>query len=137
MDSMEHPSTVIDALRRQLIARRHDIIGRVARTQHVLGELDESQPAEIEEEAQELNQVRLFTQLSERGRSEIHAIDDAITRMESGDYGVCETCEEPIDVARLEVLPTARLCTTCAEASERRAHQRAQLESTESVDDDG
>ena len=121
---MDH-DTVIDSLRHRLLARRASIIGRVARTEDLLGQLDESQPAEVEEEAQELNQARLMAQLEERGRAEIDAIDVAITRIERGEYGYCDACEEPIDVARLEVLPTARKCTTCAETNERRARMVA------------
>ena len=132
MDHNDH-DTVIDSLRHRLLARRAAITGRVARTEDFLGQLDESQPSEVEEEAQELNQARLMAQLEERGRAEINAIDVAITRIERGDYGYCDTCEEPIDVARLEVLPTARQCTTCAETNERRARMTA---SVESVDDD-
>ena len=131
---MDH-ETVIDSLRHRLLARRAAIIGRVARTEDMLGELDESQPAEVEEEAQELNQARLTAQLEERGRAEINAIDFAITRIERGEYGYCETCEEPIDVARLEVLPTARQCTTCAETNERRARLTAPV-STSDWDDE-
>ena len=119
---MQNHEAVIDSLRHRLLARRASIIGRVTRTEDLLGQLDENQPAtEVEEEAQELNQARLTAQLEERGRAEIDAIDVAITRIERGEYGYCETCEEPIDVARLEVLPTARQCTTCAETNERRA----------------
>jgi RNA polymerase-binding protein DksA len=121
---MENNDTVIDTLRQRLLARRSAIIDRVARTQDVPGEFDE-RPAEVEEEAQELNQTRLLAQLGDRGRAEVDAIDVAIERMERGEYGSCESCEEPIDVARLEVLPTARLCTTCAEASERGARMHA------------
>jgi RNA polymerase-binding protein DksA len=125
--------TVIDTLRQRLLARRSAIIGRVARTQDVPGEFEE-RPAEVEEEAQELNQTRLLAQLGDRGRAEIDAIDVAIERMERGEYGSCEACEEPIDVARLEVLPTARLCTTCAEASERGARMHAPV-ATSSFDE--
>jgi RNA polymerase-binding protein DksA len=126
--------TVIDTLRQRLLARRSAIIGRVARTQDVPGEFDE-RPAEVEEEAQELNQTRLLAQLGDRGRAEIDAIDVAIERMERGEYGSCESCEEPIDVARLEVLPTARLCTMCAEASERGARLHAPQVGTSSFDE--
>jgi RNA polymerase-binding protein DksA len=131
---MNH-ETVIDSLRHRLLARRAAIIGRVAQTENMLGELDESTPAEVEEEAQELNQMRLMTRLEERGRAEIHAIDTAIARIERGDYGYCDTCEEPIDVARLEVLPTARQCTTCAETNERRARMTAPVESADDDED--
>ena len=133
---MQNHEAVIDSLRHRLLARRASIIGRVTRTEDLLGQMDESQPAsEIEEEAQELNQARLTAQLEERGRAEIDAIDVAITRIERGEYGYCETCEEPIDVARLEVLPTARQCTTCAETNERRARLTAPV-TTRDWDDD-
>jgi len=134
---MQNHEAVIDSLRHRLLARRASIIGRVTRTEDLLGQLDENQPAsEVEEEAQELNQARLTAQLEERGRAEIDAIDVAITRIERGEYGYCETCEEPIDVARLEVLPTARQCTTCAETNERRARLSAPVSVNDWDDDD-
>jgi RNA polymerase-binding transcription factor DksA len=41
-------------------------------------------------------------------------IDDALAKFEAGSYGACESCSRPIDVARLEAMPTARLCISCA-----------------------
>lgn len=136
-DSMDYEhGPVIDSLRQRLLQRRQAIVGRVARTDGFLGELDESSPAEVEEEAQELNQARIVAELGQRGRAELDAIDVAIELMERGDYGFCEECEEPIDVARLEVSPTARRCTTCAEASERRARQMARVTRDETDDEE-
>lgn len=43
-------------------------------------------------------------------------IDDALARMEAGTYGTCEECGNPIAAARLEAMPTARLCITHASA---------------------
>ena len=37
-------------------------------------------------------------------------IDAALQRIESGTFGVCERCGQPIDVDRLEALPWATLC---------------------------
>ncbi len=130
----EHDGTVIDTLRQRLLARRTAIVGRVTQ-RDVPGEFDE-RIAEVEEEAQELNDARVVAQLGDRGRAEIDAIDVAITRMDRGEYGLCETCEEPIEVARLEVLPTARLCTTCAEAHERGARIRVQASATLEAEED-
>lgn len=42
------------------------------------------------------------------------AIDKALDRIDSGTYGVCLTCESPIVAERLEALPTAALCGSCA-----------------------
>ena len=133
---MQNHEAVIDSLRHRLLARRASIIGRVTRTEDLLGQDEAQATSEIEEEAQELNQARLTAQLEERGRAEIVAIDVAITRIERGEYGYCETCEEPIDVARLEVLPTARLCTTCAETNERRARLTAPVSGSDWDDDE-
>jgi RNA polymerase-binding protein DksA len=41
-------------------------------------------------------------------------IDAAVTRLDAGTYGRCESCGGPIGEARLEVRPTARLCIACA-----------------------
>jgi|tagenome__1003787_1003787.scaffolds.fasta_scaffold20045915_1 DnaK suppressor protein len=40
-------------------------------------------------------------------------IEAALQRLDDASYGVCERCEEPIPVERLEVLPMSRLCTPC------------------------
>jgi RNA polymerase-binding transcription factor DksA len=41
-------------------------------------------------------------------------LDAAISRLERGQYGVCETCGEPIADERLTALPATRTCITCA-----------------------
>lgn len=45
-------------------------------------------------------------------------IDAAQLRIESGSYGFCERCSEPVLLERLEVLPMARLCTHCQYVTE-------------------
>ncbi|HZJ51542.1 MAG TPA: TraR/DksA C4-type zinc finger protein [Actinomycetota bacterium] len=37
----------------------------------------------------------------------------ALTRLDEGGYGVCESCGDRIASERLEALPTARLCLAC------------------------
>ncbi len=62
-----------------------------------------------------------------RSTSELHQlrdIDDALSRIQTGDYGVCQNCEEPIDPARLEAIPEAELCIACAEEEAREHSMR-------------
>ena len=42
---------------------------------------------------------------------------EALAAVETGRYGVCERCGRPIDPERLEALPRARTCITCAAGS--------------------
>ena len=43
----------------------------------------------------------------------LKSVDEALLKFESGTYGVCESCEEKIDWARLEAKPYAKLCIKC------------------------
>ena len=45
-------------------------------------------------------------------------IELALKRIESGDYGYCQQCAEPIMFARLQAQPFASLCLECQAASE-------------------
>lgn len=44
---------------------------------------------------------------------EMIKIDVAIKKVHDGNYGICESCGEPIAVKRLEILPEASYCTSC------------------------
>jgi RNA polymerase-binding protein DksA len=53
--------------------------------------------------------------------SEEHVLAEtqaALTRIESGTYGVCEQCGKPITKTRLAALPYARHCIRCARDAE-------------------
>jgi RNA polymerase-binding transcription factor DksA len=52
-------------------------------------------------------------------RKILRDIDDALQRMEDGNYGICDGKEEPIPVARLEAIPWTRYCVKCAELAEK------------------
>src|SRR6476660_3660677 len=49
-------------------------------------------------------------------RDTLSDIDDALAKIDAGTYGSCEQCGQPIGEARLEAMPAARLCITCASA---------------------
>jgi len=46
-------------------------------------------------------------------------IAGALERIESGGYGLCQSCDEPIHRKRLEFDPAALLCIQCAERAEK------------------
>ncbi len=47
-------------------------------------------------------------------KSALREVEKAIERLDSGSYGTCEVCGQPIAPARLEAKPTARTCINCA-----------------------
>ena len=47
-------------------------------------------------------------------RDTLEEIDGALRKLEAGTYGRCESCNGPIAEARLEAMPAARFCISCA-----------------------
>jgi len=56
--------------------------------------------------------------LMESEEKTLQKIEQALVRIEDGTYGTCEVCGETIPKARLQVLPYALQCVTCARKEE-------------------
>jgi DnaK suppressor protein len=48
---------------------------------------------------------------------QLRLVEEALDRLEAGDFGTCLNCEEPIPAKRLRALPWARYCIPCQESS--------------------
>ena len=58
-----------------------------------------------------------------RAEDRFKKINEALDRIEDGDYGYCEKCGEEVGVSRLEARPTAELCIDCKTLDEIREKQ--------------
>lgn len=62
---------------------------------------------------------RNFTlRLLDRERKLLKKIDEALLRIENGEFGMCESCGEDIGKDRLAARPVATLCIGCKQAQE-------------------
>jgi DnaK suppressor protein len=52
-------------------------------------------------------------------------IDTALEKIQAGTFGVCDCCEQNIELTRLQVRPTASLCLACKEEEEMRETRSA------------
>lgn len=69
-------------------------------------ETGDSSPSEVEDYSINLN-------LTGELESKLDLIDEALKKMESGEYGKCEKCGKEIDIKRLQVNPSALTCVKC------------------------
>jgi DnaK suppressor protein len=53
--------------------------------------------------------------LKQRAVSKVQSLETALRKAEEGDYGFCEVCGQPIDQARLAILPHTKRCIHCAQ----------------------
>lgn len=74
-----------------------------------------TQSAEI---ASDVTGQEVAEALERHVRGQLFEVEQALRRLDTGWYGRCEGCGEPIDLARLRVRPWARYCLTCRLRSE-------------------
>jgi DnaK suppressor protein len=80
-------------------------------------EFEEADPGFVEQES--------ALALADALEHKLALIDYAMRQAQNGTYGICESCGEPIDPARLEAVPETTLCLKCKVAEERRIRLRA------------
>jgi len=69
----------------------------------------------------------LSVSLANRYSSMLRQVDQALARVEEGNYGICEECGEKIDKKRLELLPFTPHCVHCQRRIEEENRRRVRL----------
>ena len=105
-------------MREVLMHRRDALRKALAGDLSTLNELRESS-GDVIDQALDSAQNELNSQLAEVESRELACIENALERMRSGDYGLCEGCQNKIPFARLSALPYATLCIECQREAER------------------
>ena len=113
------------ALLRRLLQRRKRALLEAATStdQEVESLRGQTRDPESEESAQVEVADSTLTHLVESERAEVSEIDAALARLDSGSFGLCTECHQPIPVKRLKALPYTPFCEEDAERRE--AHQHA------------
>ena len=104
-----------DNLRATLLQKKDELGARLTRiTSNVRRGLDN----DSEERATQLEDSEVVDALGNEAREEIEKISAALQRMDSGEYGLCLECREPIGDSRLNAYPYAGECIDCATIDE-------------------
>jgi len=102
-------------VRNRLVAKQTELKRRIAGTQATErrevagGENDDAQLWSISDVRDDLDS---------QASTELEQVNQALKRLDAGEYGTCVECDEPIGEARLRALPYATLCIQCAEEAE-------------------
>lgn len=56
--------------------------------------------------------------LRNRAKTRLQEIDEALAKLDSGEYHICSRCGQQIDEERLEAMPSAVLCIECKKKEE-------------------
>ena len=70
------------------------------------------------------SQLRFDDSMLARNQKEIGEIESSLRKFDQDIYGICEMCDDDIDIERLHAKPHARFCINCREIFEKRERQR-------------
>lgn len=116
-----------DELRQKLLALREKVMGEMSNLeQGALNQSPKEQSGDlsgysihIADAASDSYDREFNLGLASHEQQMLNDIDAALAKIEGGEYGICEQCEEPIGVARLSAVPYAKLCLRCKEQQEK------------------
>ncbi|MFV0533087.1 MAG: TraR/DksA family transcriptional regulator [Cumulibacter sp.] len=107
--------------RAALTAAREEAAARLAATQAELVTLRDDRSDANDDDEHDPDGATLsaewsrLTGLAGAAQAKLAQVDDALARLDAGDYGYCQRCGQPIPAGRLEVRPFAEYCVPCAE----------------------
>lgn len=108
-----------ERFKKLLTERREQIQRTMASSREAgLGIESDDLPDEVDQASTETGQT-MQLRLRDRENYLLKKIAVALEKIESGEYGICTDCEEPINIKRLEARPVTELCIRCKEDQER------------------
>ena len=107
------------AYRDKLLARRESLFSQVTEAEMSSRERDLEATQDPADMAANAYTKELLISMSANDRKLLQLIDEALERVERGEYGECVNCGEPLTEKRLDAVPWARYCLKCQDLQER------------------
>jgi len=116
----------LDHYRQRLLAERERILRELGRITEAINESAEEQDAAKQSYSNHLADIgtdfmekeKNYYYADQEGQY-LKAIEQALERLERGEYGLCIECGEPISEKRLEAVPAAERCISCKDRHEK------------------
>jgi DnaK suppressor protein len=109
----------VKVYRDRLLGRREGLVGQVMEAEQYSRERDSEATQDPADMAANAYTKELLFSMSNNDRRFLELIDEALVRIEAGEYGECVHCGEPVQDKRLEAVPWARHCLRCQDLQER------------------
>ena len=109
----------VKVYRDRLLGRREGLVGQVMEAEQYSRERDSEATQDPADMAANAYTKELLFSMSNNDRRFLELIDEALVRIEAGEYGECVHCGEPVQEKRLEAVPWARHCLRCQDLQER------------------
>lgn len=104
--------------RLQIKKQLQDAREEIAKSLGLREEVYIEQAADTMDQVQAAEERELAIRNLDRSARRFRQIENALRRLESGDYGTCANCEDEIGPKRLRAVPWTQLCLKCQEIAD-------------------
>ena len=119
----------MDEMKEILLKMKEETLHEIRKSLKSGSDITTGEPSgDIYDQASSERDRELGLLLGDREREKLRNIDEALLKVDEGEYGVCEECEEEIPLGRLKVLPFARYCVKCKADIEKQQAQTKRFE---------
>ena len=101
-------------VKKKLLEMLEELDERLAKIKNDVKHTDEPIEKDFAEQATQTENDEVQDYLGNAAQREIILIKQAIARIDSGNYGICEVCGESIREERLKAMPYSSMCIKCA-----------------------
>ncbi len=108
----------LGSFRRRLEREWEEVTELVVKADSARRGLDERKVGDEAEEAARSYSRDLLHSQRDTGRTQLRLVREALDRIDSGEFGMCEECGQPIGLKRLEAVPWTPYCRDCQEEIE-------------------
>jgi len=116
----------MDEMKAILLKMKEETLQEINKTLKSGSDITSGEPSgDIYDQASSERDRELGLLLGDRDREKLRSIDEALLKIEEGEYGICDECEEDIPIGRLKVVPFAHYSVKCKadiESSRPRQH---------------
>ncbi len=117
-------SDFVRTMQHRLMQRRQELRKYLAGEVNELRDQDHTGVGDEIDVSVDGEHAALRSQLADFESRELKQIDSALERVETGEYGRCDSCNGPISVVRLRAVPYVAECIECARKAERLADRQ-------------
>ncbi|MBN1898947.1 MAG: TraR/DksA C4-type zinc finger protein [Spirochaetes bacterium] len=107
-------------IKKSLLERRTEILSNLLDEHETYVEHLRTDTGDLADEAYDVIERELAYDLSVTEKAELEEINEALSKIDDGSYGICELCKIKIPLQRLKVKPYAKYCIKCQEKQERK-----------------
>lgn len=113
-DRSNAESALIKDARAVLLRRREELAERVRRTESDLHREHEPWAADFADQAIQRQNEDVLREIDATALAQLREINQALERLQAGQYLMCSRCGAEIGEARLRVIPETQMCARCA-----------------------